>query len=115
MDEVSLYKKHFEFHSKLDYVSTINLSRIKEISKRINFASISTDRQVFNNKGNAYHREKDNVAGDYISNLTLDYTIKPKEIGLVYGTVNIKTVDKNGEEEKQSTFKTSHFHNYARL
>ena len=47
MDEVSLYKKHFEFHSKLDYVSTINLSRIKEISKRINFASISTDRQVF--------------------------------------------------------------------
>lgn len=41
MDEVSLYKKHFEFHSKLDYVSTINLSRIKEISKRINFASIS--------------------------------------------------------------------------
>ncbi|CAC6804852.1 TPA: phage resistance protein [Staphylococcus aureus] len=115
MDEVSLYKKHFEFHSKLDYVSTINLSRIKEISKRINFASISTDRQVFNNKGNVYHREKDNVAGDYISNLTLDYTIKPKEIGLVYGTVNIKTVDKNGEEEKQSTFKTSHFHNYARF
>lgn len=108
-------KKHFEFHSKLDYVSTINLSRIKEISKRINFASISTDRQVFNNKGNVYHREKDNVAGDYISNLTLDYTIKPKEIGLVYGTVNIKTVDKNGEEEKQSTFKTSHFHNYARF
>lgn len=115
MDEVSLYKKHFEFHSKLDYVSTINLSRIKEISKRINFASISTDRQVFNNKGNVYHREKDNVAGDYISNLTLDYTIKPKEIGLVYGTVNIKTVDKNGEAEKQSTFKTSHFHNYARF
>ena len=115
MDEVSLYKKHFEFHSKLDYVSTINLSRIKEISKRINFASISTDRQVFNNKGNVYHREKDDVAGDYISNLTLDYTIKPKEIGLVYGTVNIKTIDKNGEEEKQSTFKTSHFHNYARF
>ncbi|MDU9351875.1 phage resistance protein [Staphylococcus warneri] len=115
MDEVSLYKKHFEFHSKLDYVSTINLSRIKEISKRINFASISTDRQVFNNKGNVYHREKDDVAGDYISNLTLDYTIKPKEIGLVYGTVIIKTIDKNGEEEKQSTFKTSHFHNYARF
>ncbi|HDG8750862.1 TPA: phage resistance protein [Staphylococcus aureus] len=115
MDEVSLYKKHFEFHSKLDYVSTINLSRIKEISKRINFASISTDRQAFNNKGNVYHREKDNVAGDYISNLTLDYTIKPKEIGLVYGTVNIKTIDKNGEEEKQSTFKASHFHNYARF
>lgn len=115
MDEVSLYKKHFEFHSKLDYVSTINLSRIKEISKRINFASISTDKQVFNNKGNVYHREKDDVAGNYISNLTLDYTIKPKEIGLVYGTVNIKTIDKNGEEEKQSTFKTSHFHNYARF
>ncbi|MEB6208187.1 phage resistance protein [Staphylococcus pasteuri] len=112
MDEVSLYKKHFEFHSKLDYVSTINLSRIKEISKRINFASISTDRQVFNNKGNVYHREKDDVAGDYISNLTLDYTIKPKEIGLVYGTISVKT---NEEDEKQAHFKQGTFNNYARF
>lgn len=115
MDEISLYKKHFEFHSMLDYVSTINLSKIKEISKRLNFASISNDKQAFNNKGNVYHRENDNVAGDYINNLTLDYTIKPKEIGLVYGTVNIKTVEKNGEEEKQSSFKSSPFHNYARF
>lgn len=115
MDEVALYKKHFEFHSKLDYVSTINLSKIKEISKRINFASISTEKQIFNNKGNVYHREKDDIAGDYINNLTLDYTIKPREIGVVYGTVNVKTIDKNGEEEKQSTFKSAHFNNYARF
>ncbi|HDT8452525.1 TPA: phage resistance protein, partial [Staphylococcus pseudintermedius] len=115
MDEVSLYKKHLEFHSKLDYVSTINLSKIKEISKRINFASISTEKQIFNNKGNVYHREKDDIAGDYINNLTLDYTIKPREIGVVYGTVNVKTIDKNGEEEKQSTFKSVHFNNYARF
>lgn len=46
MDEVSLYKKHFEFHSNLDYLITNNLSRIKEISKRIHFASISTDKQI---------------------------------------------------------------------
>lgn len=78
MDEVSLYKKHFEFHSNLDYINTANLSRIKEISKRINFASISTDKQVFDNKGNVYHRKKDDFAGDYINNLTLNYTIKPK-------------------------------------
>ena len=30
MDEVSLYKKHFEFHSNLDYLITNNLSRIKD-------------------------------------------------------------------------------------
>ena len=45
MNEVSLYNKHHEFHSKLDYVETPNLS-IKEISKRIYFAIISTDKQI---------------------------------------------------------------------
>lgn len=43
MDEVSLYKKHYQFHSKLDNVDTPNLSRIKEISKRIYFAAITTE------------------------------------------------------------------------
>ena len=71
MNEVSLYNKHHEFHSKLDYVETPNLSRIKEISKRIYFAIISTDKQIFNNKGNVFHKTKDEFAGDYISNLTL--------------------------------------------
>ena len=112
MDEVSLYKKHFEFHSNLDYINTVNLSRIKEISKRINFASISTDKQVFDNKGNVYHRKKDDFAGDYINNLTLNYTIKPKEIGLVYGTIFVKT---NDQDEKEAHFKSDHFNNYARF
>ena len=112
MDEVNLYKKHFEFHSNLDYIITNNLSRIKEISKRINFASISSDKQIFDNKGNAYHRKKDDVAGDYINNLTLDYTIKPKEIGLVYGRIFVKT---NDQDEKEAHFKSDHFNNYARF
>lgn len=112
MDEVSLYKKHFEFHSNLDYINTANLSRIKEISKRINFASISTDKQVFDNKGNVYHRKKDDFAGDYINNLTLNYTIKPKEIGLVYGTIFVKT---NDQDEKEAHLKSDSFNNYARF
>lgn len=112
MDEVSLYKKHFEFHSNLDYINTVNLSRVKEISKRINFASISTDKQVFDNKGNVYHRKKDDFAGDYINNLTLNYTIKPKEIGLVYGTIFVKT---NDQDEKEAHFKSDSFNNYARF
>ena len=52
---------------------------------------------MFDNKGNAYHRKKDDVAGDYINNLTLNYTIKPKEIGLVYGRIFVKT---NDQDEK---------------
>ena len=33
---------------------------------------------------------KDDFAGDYINNLTLNYTIKPKEVGAVYGTISVK-------------------------
>lgn len=116
MDEVSLYKKHFEFHSNLDYINTTNLSRIKEISKRIHFACISTDKQVFDNKGNLYHREKDDIAGDYINNLTLNYTIIPKKLGLIYGKINVKTVEEdNGEEKKKASFHADQFTNYARF
>ncbi|EHM72436.1 hypothetical protein SEVCU012_2216 [Staphylococcus pettenkoferi VCU012] len=115
MDEVSLYKKHYEFHSKLDYVDTPNLSPIKEISKRINFASISTENQSNENKGNVYHRKKDDFAGDYINNLTLNYTIKPKEVGAVYGTISVKTTIENGEENKQAHFKYSKDNNYAKF
>ncbi|MDW4314097.1 phage resistance protein [Staphylococcus saprophyticus] len=115
MDETTLYKKHFEFHSNLDYINTTSLSKIKEISKRINFASISSDKQVFNNKGNLYHREKNDI-GDYISNLTLDYIIIPKEIGVIYGIVNTKIIENdNGEEEKKASFKADTFNNYARF
>ncbi|MBK3719492.1 hypothetical protein F9789_1392 [Staphylococcus arlettae] len=115
MDETTLYKQHFEFHSNLDYINTTSLSRIKEISKRINFASISSDKQVFNNKGNLYHREKNDI-GDYINNLTLDYIIIPKEIGVIYGIVNTKIVESDdGEEEKKSSFTAGAFNNYARF
>lgn len=115
MDETTLYKQHFEFHSNLDYINTTSLSRIKEISKRINFASISSDKQVFNNKGNLYHREKNDI-GDYINNLTLDYIIIPKEIGVIYGIVNTKiTENDSGEEEKKASFAAGAFNNYARF
>ncbi|UXU49804.1 phage resistance protein [Staphylococcus arlettae] len=115
MDETTLYKQHFEFHSNLDYINTQSLSKIKEISKRINFASISSDKQVFNNKGNLYHREKNDI-GDYISNLTLDYIIIPKEIGIIYGIVTSKiTENDNGEEEKKASFTAGSFNNYARF
>ncbi|MEX2936351.1 phage resistance protein, partial [Staphylococcus saprophyticus] len=65
--------------------------------------------------GNLYHREKNDI-GDYISNLTLDYIIIPKEIGVIYGIVNTKiTENDNGEEEKKASFKADTFNNYARF
>lgn len=115
MDEVSLYKKHYQFHSKLDNVDTPNLSRIKEISKRIYFAAITTEKQIFNNKGSVYHQTKDEFAGDYINNLTLDYTIKPREISAVYGTISVKTTVENGEEKKEAHFKPSKTNSYAKF
>lgn len=112
MNEVDLHNKHLKFHLYIDYIITPNLSRIKEISKRINFATISTEQQIFNNKGNAYYKSSLDEIGEYISNLTLDYTIKPRELGIVYGTVNIKTDDDGNEK---ATFKTGQFNNYARF
>ncbi|WP_342610439.1 phage resistance protein [Staphylococcus hsinchuensis] len=114
MDEVSLYKKHVKFHQTLDNVDSPNLSKIKEISKRIHFASISSEKQIFNNLGNVYHTEKSDY-GDYISNLTIDYIIIPKNIGCVYGQVNTKNVEQDGNDEKKATFKNSRFNNYARF
>lgn len=111
MNIVKLYKRHKEFHSNLDNVNTPNLSKIKEISKRINFASISSEQQRLNNKGNLYHRKTDEVAGDYINNLTLDYTIKPRELGMIYGTVFVKTEN----DEEKTFFSADTFNNYARF
>ena len=59
-----------------------------------------------------YITAKDDFAGDYINNLTLNYTIKPKEIGLVYGTIFVKT---NDQDEKEAHFKSDSFNNYARF
>ena len=65
---------------------------------------------MFDNKG-TYITAKDDFAGDYINNLTLNYTIKPKEIGLVYGTIFVKTND----QDEKAHFKSDSFNNYARF
>ena len=65
MDEVSLYKKHYQFHSKLDNVDTPNLSRIKEISKRIYFAVIKQINKFLITKVIYTTKQKTNLQ-DYI-------------------------------------------------
>ncbi|WP_419743591.1 hypothetical protein ACN5ZK_09515 [Macrococcoides bohemicum] len=118
MDEVELYKKHHELHSKLDYVNTVNLSKIKEISKRVHFAKISTEYQIFNNKGSIYYKDKsDGLVGDYIPNYTIDYIITPRKLGVCYGTISLTTVTdtKSDEVKKEAHFNTSNFNNYARF
>ncbi|MFY2153552.1 phage resistance protein [Mammaliicoccus sciuri] len=112
MNEVTLYKKHLEFHSNLDYIDTSIISMVKEISRRINFASCLSQQQILNNKGNAYYKLDDDGVGDYFNNLTLDYTIKAKELGVVYGEFKVKT-DKEGNDKV--SFKADKFNGYARF
>src|SRR5699024_7920827 len=115
MDETTLYKQHFEFHSNLDYINTTSLSKIKEISKRIKFASISSNKQIFNNKCNLYHRVK-NYINEYIYILTLEYIIITKEIGVIYGIVNSKITEYIiSEEEKKSIVTAGAFNIYVRF
>ena len=112
MDEVTLYKKHFDFHTNLDYIDTNIISTVKEISKRINFASFSNQQQIVDNKANAYYKLNADGVGDYFNNLTLDYTIKPREIGVIYGEFKAKK-DKEGNDKV--SFTADKFNNYARF
>ncbi|MGP5094715.1 phage resistance protein [Staphylococcus equorum] len=112
MDEVTLYKKHFDFHSNLDHLDTNIISMVKEISKRINFASFSNQQQIVDNKANAYYKLNADGVGDYFNNLTLDYTIKPREIGVIYGEFKAKK-DKEGNDKV--SFTADKFNNYARF
>lgn len=111
-DEVDMYEQHLKMHSALDEVQTSNLSQIKEISKRINFAHISSSQQVLDNKGDAYYKLKVDDIGDYYENLTLSYTIQPKETGVVYGSFQSEK-DKDGN--RKTSFNADTFNNYARF
>src|SRR5699024_4918690 len=90
---------HEEIHSRFDEVETPNLSRIKEISKRINFARITSEQQILDNKGDVFYKIKINDNGKYYKNLTLDYTIQPKKVGMVYGEFSERT-DKEGTKKR---------------
>lgn len=103
---------HEEIHSRFDEVETPNLSRIKEISKRINFARITSEQQILDNKGDVFYKIKINDNGKYYKNLTLDYTIQPKKVGMVYGEFSERT-DKEGT--KKVSFTPAIFNNYARF
>lgn len=112
-DSLSLYLEFQKIRLNLDTVSTPNLSRIKEIIKRINFADIQNSQQALDNKGDAYYKIFENdQEGDWFHDLTLSYTIEAKKTGIVYGIFKEKT-DKEGN--KRISFEYGKFNNYARF
>lgn len=99
--------------NNIDSVNTPNLSKIKEILKRVHFADINNDQQALDNKGDVYYKlNSTDFYGEYFNNLTLDYTIVPKNTGLVYGLFSVKT-DKNGTDTV--IYEGAKFSNYARF
>lgn len=115
-DSISLYREFQKIRLNIDRVNTPNLSRIKEIIKRIHFADIVNSQQVLDNKGDAYYKIYEKDEGDKFHNLTLSYTIEPKHTGVVYGQFK-KEKDKNQNTKIvfSGASKADQFTNYARF
>lgn len=111
-DVKDLHDDHMKIHLSLDDVASPNLSKIKEVSKRIHFAEIKTPQQIIDNKGDAFYKLDTNDFGEFRNNLTLSYTIVPRSTGVVYGTFKSKQ-DKDGV--KTTTYTADTFNNYARF
>lgn len=112
VDVKELHKNHMKLHLALDEIDSPNLSLIKELSKRIHFAEITSKQQEIDNKGDAYFQVNINDFGEFFNNLTLSYTVKPKSTGVVYGIFK-KKKDKDGVETPSYTSDT--FNSYARF
>ena len=111
-DSVDLYDEFQKIRLNIDKVDTPNLSKIKEIIKRVNFANILTKQQALDNKGETYYKLYENSEGDYFSNLTLSYTILANKTGMVYGLFK-EEKDSNGV--KKPSFTAGKMNNYARF
>lgn len=111
-DEKQLHDDHMKLHLSLDKVDSPNLSAIKELSKKIHFAAITSVQQMADNKGDAYYQLNIKDFGKYYNNLTLSYTVVPGSTGVVYGIFKDNT-DKEGN--KSTSYKSDMWNNYARF
>lgn len=111
-DAKGLYHEFQKIRKNLDRINTPNLSKIKEVVKRIYFADILNEQQALDNTGDAFYKIFEKDEGKYFGDLTLSYTIKAGETGVVYGLFREK-----GKEDgsKSIHFKDSPFTNYARF
>lgn len=108
----SLLSRHEELHKALDEINTPNLSQIKEVSKRVHFADISTPQQSYDNTGDVYYKLSLNDRGaKKYKNLTLDYTIKNNAIGVFYGTFTKSIKD----DKEFITCNSDVFNSYAKF
>lgn len=114
-DAKELYLEFQKIRLNLDRVNTPNLSRIKEIIKRIHFADITTKQQVLDNKGNAFFKIRESDEGDTYINATLSYTVFPSKTGVVYGVFSEEEKDGNTKVLFSSKGKANQFNNYARF
>lgn len=111
-DEKLLHENHMKLHLALDKIDSPNLSLIKELSKRIHFAAITSEQQMADNKGDAFYQVKINDFGDYYKNLTLSYTVSSGNTGVVYGLFK-KNKDKDGKTS--TSYKGDAWNSYARF
>lgn len=112
VDSKQLHYNFQKIRQNIDKVPTANLSKIKEVIKRVHFADIMTKQQILDNQGDAFYKIYENEEGRTFHNLTLSYTITPEKTGLVYGTFK-ESKDKEGNIIV--SFKGADFSNYARF
>lgn len=107
-----LWEEFQKIRERIDDINTPNLSKIKEIFKRIHFSDIETEEHIHDNKGSVYYKQYPTSDTKIIGNINLSYTIEPKKTGLAYGFVTEKK-DKDGN--KTTSFTYDHFDSYARF
>lgn len=97
----------------LDKVETPNLSKIKEIVKRVHFADIKTKQQAYDNEGLAYYKLNLDSAGDYFTHsLPISYTTEAAQTGVIYGTFTQKVTK---DQKNVVEFEGGKYSNYVRF
>lgn len=108
-------KLWFEFQKirlNIDKVESPNLSKIKEIVKRVHFANVINKQQTLDNEGDVFYKIYEKDEGRYFRNRILSYTITPEKTGLFYGTFKER---KKNDGTKVVECEPSAFNDYARF
>lgn len=103
-----LHQKLIDIRPNLDLIESPNLSKIKELLKRIHFSDIKDNEQSLNNEGDIYYDLDQYGKDTHFLDVKIDYTIQAKKIGMSCGQVK-KNKDNN------VTFKPSNYNNYSRF
>lgn len=113
LDAEEMTKRLNQLNMQLDKIATPYIAEIRNIINSTYFADIESEQQQLDNLGNVYYHDnpKDHF-GKKFKDISLDYIIYPKQLGVFYGSIYEKK-DKNGTATTHC--KAYPFDNYSRF